>query len=59
MSSTKPKVYTKKELRILYGVSRSTFSKWMKEIFPDPQKINTKLLTPSMVKTIFEKIGEP
>jgi hypothetical protein len=59
MNPTKPKVYTKKELRILYGVSRSTFSKWMKEIFPDPENINKKLLTPTMVKTIFEKIGEP
>jgi hypothetical protein len=59
LESAKAKVYTKKELRILYGVSRATFGKWMKEVFPDPKTSKNKLLTPQMVKLIFEKIGEP
>lgn len=61
MKNVPIKVYSKKELRGLYGISRETFNKWLrpiKENLPNYQP-TSKLLTPAQVKVIFEHLGEP
>lgn len=55
----KPKTYTKNELRLLYNVSRSTWSQWLKEVITNDSDKKKKLLPPAMVKKIFERFGEP
>jgi hypothetical protein len=53
--------YGKAQLCRIYGVSRDTFSKWLKEIESLLPHYNrtTKTLTPAQVKVIFEEIGTP
>jgi hypothetical protein len=55
------KAYGKAELCALYGVSRETFGKWLKEIKDLlPHYVPTsKVLTPAQVKVIFEEVGTP
>ncbi len=55
------KAYGKAELCALYGVSRETFGKWLKEIqdLLPHYKPSSKVLTPAQVKVIFEAIGTP
>lgn len=55
------KAYTKKELRLLYGISRETFNKWLQPIkaFLPHYQPSAKILTPAQVKVIFEHWGEP
>ena len=55
------KAYSKKELRLLYGVKQDVFRNWLnriKEHIPDYNQ-NTRILTPAQVKAIIEKLGEP
>ncbi|MEO1259857.1 MAG: hypothetical protein AAFZ15_13775 [Bacteroidota bacterium] len=55
------KVYSKKELRELYGISRETFNKWLlpiKASLPHCRP-TAKILTPAQVRVIFDLLGEP
>ena len=48
---------TKKQLSIIYGVSYSTFLKWIKnipELKLDPKQ---RLLTPKQIDIIYESLG--
>ena len=55
------KVYSKKELRTLYGISRETFNVWISKVEYLLPHYNThsKILTPAQVKALFEAWGEP
>ena len=55
------KSYTKKELERLYGVSRTTFRKWLKPILhtlPD-YTVNQTIFTPRQVAIIFKHLNAP
>lgn len=53
------KAMSKKELAKAYGVHKSTFMKWVKEI-PDLRLVtNQRILTPKQVQQIFDRIGHP
>ena len=58
---TPVKVYSKKELRELYGISRETFNKWLQPIKSSlpHYRPTSKILTPAQVKVIFDLLGEP
>ena len=55
------KAYTKKELRLLYGVTQDVFRRWLKPFESDIPNYNphARILTPAQVKVIIEKLGEP
>jgi len=52
------KSYTKKELRMLYGVSGPTFLKWLNKI-PDFNHLDAKVFTPKEVEIIIIHCGTP
>jgi transposase len=49
------KSYSRKELAYMYGVSRKTFSKWIRKL----DMKYKRLFTPKEVRRIFELLGEP
>ncbi len=55
------KVYSKKELRTLYGISRETFNVWISKVkyLLPYYSTHVKILTPAQVKVLFEAWGEP
>lgn len=55
------KVYSKKELRTLYGISRETFNVWISKVeyLLPHYSTHSKILTPAQVKALFEAWGEP
>ncbi|WP_113636090.1 helix-turn-helix domain-containing protein [Nubsella zeaxanthinifaciens] len=52
------KAYTKKQLAAFYGVSRSTFRRWINQISDLGEYIG-KTYTPAQVKKIVEHLGTP
>ena len=58
-TACEPKPYTKKELRLLYGIPISTFKRWLKAV---PETANTgrkNWLTLIQVEALFRKYGVP
>jgi transposase len=54
------KAYTKKELRLMYGnVSRSTFTRWLKQIPETANSGKTNWLDVNQVTAILKKHGVP
>lgn len=51
------KTYSKKELRGLYGVSKSTFNSWLRRLGFKLTKSN--IFTPKEVARIFAELGKP
>jgi transposase len=49
------KSYSRKELAYMYGVSRKTFSKWIRKL----DLKYRRLFTPKEVAEIFKLLGEP
>lgn len=53
------KPYTKKDLRIMYGLPESTFRRWLKEV-PETSDTGSKnWLTVIQVEAIIKKYGIP
>ncbi len=59
METTPIKAYTRKELLSMYGVSRTTFWRWLNPFNNEIGDIRGKVFTPKQVKIIFEKLGFP
>jgi hypothetical protein len=57
--SPKIKVYSKKEMREMYCISRQTLNNWLKLNEKKIGKIKGRLFTPKQVKLIFELLGTP
>jgi hypothetical protein len=53
------KAYTKKDIRIFYGLSERTFKEWIKPFRKELGIGNGHFLTVTQVKYIFEKFGVP
>lgn len=53
------RAYTKKELRLLYGVSESTFRRWLKEIPETADSGRKNWLDVNQVEAILKKRGVP
>ncbi|MFL5763572.1 MAG: hypothetical protein ACJ77K_06475 [Bacteroidia bacterium] len=53
------KAYTKKELRLMYGLAEGSFRKWLKEL-PETKDTGRKnWLTALQVEAILKKYGVP
>jgi len=58
LMNSEKKVYTKKELRHLYNVSQSTFTRMLADV-PELKTGMRKLIYPKELKLIIEMYGEP
>lgn len=54
-----PKPYTKKELRLLYGVPISTWKRWLKSVPETADSGRKNWLTLPQVEALFKKYGVP
>jgi hypothetical protein len=54
-----PKPYTKKELRLLYGIPLSTFKRWLKSVPETAESGRKNWLTLPQVEALFKKYGVP
>ena len=53
------KAYTKKELRMFYGLSKRTFNEWLEQYKEELKVIKGYYLNVNQVQFIFEKFGVP
>jgi hypothetical protein len=53
------KAYTKKELRLLYGLPRDTFRKWLKALPGDSGSGRNNWLTAAQVQAFIDRYGAP
>lgn len=52
------KAYSKKELATLYGVSKQTLRRWLKNV-EGLQQTNDQIFTPNQIQLIFKHLGVP
>lgn len=53
------KAYTKKELRLMYGIPESSFRRWLKELPETKTPCMKNWLTPIQVEAIIKAYGVP
>ena len=53
------KAYTKKELRLMYGIPESSFRRWLKELPETKEPSMKNWLTAIQVEAIINKYGIP
>ncbi|MCD6068901.1 MAG: hypothetical protein K0S33_3727 [Bacteroidetes bacterium] len=53
------KAYTKKELRLLYGIPESTFKRWLKAVAETADTGRKNWLNLIQVEALFRKYGVP
>lgn len=53
------KAYTKKELRLMYGIPESSFRRWLKELPETKEPSRKNWLSALQVEAIIRKYGVP